>query len=82
MAMWSDEIETEVANTGENVKLKIKNAEEEDIMPGFVICSPDNLCKTGSVFDAQVSAVLVVRIVSSCTFSAVHGIAYAVAKSH
>ena len=59
MSIWSDEIETEVANTGENVKLKIKNAEEEDIMPGFVVCSPDNLCRTGSVFDAQVGVCLI-----------------------
>lgn len=57
MSLWTDEVETEVANTGENIKVKLKNAEEEDIMPGFVICSPDSLCKTGSVFDAQVSFV-------------------------
>ncbi|XP_067928226.1 eukaryotic peptide chain release factor GTP-binding subunit ERF3A-like [Watersipora subatra] len=54
MTIWSDEIETEVANTGENVKLKLKNAEEEDIQAGFVLCSPDSLVRTSHVFDAQV----------------------------
>ena len=54
MNIWSDEIETEVANTGENVKLKLKNAEEEDIQAGFVLCSPDSLVRTSHSFDAQV----------------------------
>ena len=54
MSIWSDEIETEVANTGENVKLKLKNTEEEDIQGGFVICSPDSLVRTSHIFDAQV----------------------------
>lgn len=54
MSIWSDEIETELANTGENVKLKLKNAEEEDIQAGFVMCSPESLVRTAHVFDAQV----------------------------
>ncbi len=29
MQLWSDEEETELANPGENVKLKLKNVEEE-----------------------------------------------------
>lgn len=54
MGIWSDEIETELANTGENVKLKLKNTEEEDIQGGFVLCSPESLVRTTHVFDAQV----------------------------
>jgi len=54
MSLWSDEIETELANTGENVKLKLKNTEEEDIQGGFVICSPESLVRTSHVFDAQI----------------------------
>lgn len=26
----------------------------QDVSPGFVLCSPDNLCHTGKVFDAQI----------------------------
>lgn len=27
----------------------------QDASPGFMLCSPDNLCHTAKVFDAQVS---------------------------
>ena len=26
----------------------------QDVSPGFVLCSPENLCHTGRIFDAQV----------------------------
>ena len=29
MQLWSDDIETDLANPGENVKIKLKNVEEE-----------------------------------------------------
>lgn len=54
MQLWSDEEECKSANPGENVKLKLKNVEEEDVTSGFVLCSPENTCETCSVFDAQV----------------------------
>lgn len=53
-SVWAyDEEATEVF-PGENVKLKLKNVEEDDVSSGFVLCSPDNLCHTGKVFDAQI----------------------------
>jgi peptide chain release factor subunit 3 len=54
MQLWSDDEETDLAKSGENVKVKLKNVEEEDVSPGFVLCSLDNLCHTGKVFDAQI----------------------------
>lgn len=54
MQLWSDDIETDLANPGENVKIKLKNVEEEDVSQGFVICTMDNLCHTGKIFDAQI----------------------------
>lgn len=54
MQLWSDDIEAEAANAGENVKIKLTGIEEEDVSPGFVICSPDNVCHTGKTFDAQI----------------------------
>lgn len=54
MQLWSDEEETEKANPGENVKVKLKGVEEEDVSAGFVLCSLENTCETCSVFDAQV----------------------------
>ncbi|CAH1795378.1 unnamed protein product [Owenia fusiformis] len=54
MQLWSDEIETDVAESGANVKVKLKGVEEEDVSPGFVLCSPENVCNTSRVFDAQI----------------------------
>lgn len=39
---------------GENVKVKVKGIEEEDVSPGFVLCDAANPIKTGRIFDAQV----------------------------
>lgn len=52
--LWSDEDEVSAVGPGENVKIKLKGIEEEDISSGFVLCDPNNTCKTGRVFDAQV----------------------------
>lgn len=54
MTLWVDEEEADEAGPGANVKVKLKNVEEDDAMPGFVLCSPDSLCHTGKVFDAQI----------------------------
>lgn len=54
LTLWCDDEESEAAQTGENIKIKLRNIEEDDVTSGFVLCSPDNLCLTGSVFDAQV----------------------------
>jgi len=50
----SDEQETDTTRAGENVKLKLSGVEEEEVLPGFVLCHPEVLCNTGQVFDAQV----------------------------
>ncbi|XP_046656219.1 eukaryotic peptide chain release factor GTP-binding subunit ERF3A-like isoform X1 [Daphnia pulicaria] len=52
--LWSDEDEVTIVGPGENVKIKLKGVEEEDISSGFVLCDPTNTCKTGRIFDAQV----------------------------
>ncbi|KAH9495584.1 Eukaryotic peptide chain release factor GTP-binding subunit ERF3A [Bulinus truncatus] len=54
MNIVSDEDESDDAMPGENVRLKISGVEEEDVSPGFVLCSPDNVCNTGRIFDAQI----------------------------
>lgn len=55
LSLLSDEVETEDAAPGENLKMRLKGIEEEEILPGFILCSPDNLCHTGRIFDAQVT---------------------------
>lgn len=55
--LWSDDVETDKVLSGDNVKLKLKGVEDTDILPGFVICSPDSLCRVGRVFDAEVFSI-------------------------
>ncbi|XP_037957994.1 eukaryotic peptide chain release factor GTP-binding subunit ERF3A isoform X2 [Teleopsis dalmanni] len=52
--LWSDDDEVTSVSPGENVKIKLKGIEEEDVSPGFVLCDASNPIKTGKIFDAQV----------------------------
>ncbi|XP_061175477.1 eukaryotic peptide chain release factor GTP-binding subunit ERF3A-like [Saccostrea echinata] len=54
MQIFSDDIEVEEANPGENLKLKVSGVEEEDVSPGFVLCPATSLCHTAKTFDAQI----------------------------
>lgn len=48
----SGDDEVDKSSCGDNVNIKVKNIDDV-ISPGFVLCSPDNLCRTAHVFDAQ-----------------------------
>ncbi|EDW71261.1 eukaryotic peptide chain release factor GTP-binding subunit ERF3A isoform X1 [Drosophila virilis] len=52
--LFSDDYEVTSVGPGENVKIKLKGIEEEDVSPGFVLCDAANPIKTGKIFDAQV----------------------------
>lgn len=54
LQLWSDEDEVASVMSGENVKIKLKGVEEEEVSSGFVLCDFVNPCRTGKVFDAQV----------------------------
>lgn len=54
MTLWSDEEDVDAARSGENVKMKLRGVEEEEVSPGFVLCHQMNLCHTGRVFDGQI----------------------------
>ncbi|XP_063076654.1 eukaryotic peptide chain release factor GTP-binding subunit ERF3A [Engraulis encrasicolus] len=54
LMLLSDDIETDDAMPGENLKLRLKGIEEEEILPGFILCNAENLCHTGRTFDAQI----------------------------
>lgn len=51
--LLSDDDEVNRIVPGENVKVKVKGVEEEDVSPGFVLCDAANPIHTGRVFDAQ-----------------------------
>ena len=48
-----DEDDVPVAKCGDNVRLRLKNCEEEDLSIGFVLCHPKAPVKTARVFEAQ-----------------------------
>lgn len=53
------------ATCGEQVRMRIRGIEEEDIMPGFVLCSPKRLVHCVSAFEAQINIVDLRSILSA-----------------
>lgn len=64
------ESEVDMAVCGEQVKLRIKGVEEEDISPGFVLTSPKNPIKNVTKFVAQL-AIVELKSIMSAGFSCV-----------
>ncbi|XP_044289185.1 eukaryotic peptide chain release factor GTP-binding subunit ERF3A isoform X2 [Varanus komodoensis] len=54
LGILSDDVETESVAPGENLKIRLKGIEEEEILPGFILCDLNNLCHSGRTFDAQI----------------------------
>lgn len=54
ISIQRNEEEVNAAYSGDNIRIKLKGVEEEDISSGFVLCDPDSLCHVGSSFDAQI----------------------------
>ncbi|XP_077172107.1 eukaryotic peptide chain release factor GTP-binding subunit ERF3A isoform X2 [Paroedura picta] len=54
LGILSDDVETESVAPGENLKIRLKGIEEEEILPGFILCDSNNLCHSGRTFDAQI----------------------------
>lgn len=48
------EDEIGIAQCGDQVRLRLKGIEEEDILPGFVLCSPKRLVHCVAQFEAQI----------------------------
>jgi peptide chain release factor subunit 3 len=59
------EDEVERAVCGEQVRLRIKGAEEEDIYPGFVLCSPKRPVHCVTSFEAQIRLLELKSILSA-----------------
>lgn len=61
------ETEEEVphATCGDQVRMRLRGVEEEDIMPGYVLCSPKRLVHTVHEFEAQISIVELKSILSA-----------------
>jgi len=63
-----DEIQQAIA--GEQVRIRIRGVEEEDILPGFVLCSPSRPVHCVSAFEAQI-VLLELRSILSAGFNCV-----------
>eukprot|EP00116_Pleurobrachia_bachei_P006086 sb/3466348/ len=59
-----DDEESEMADCGDNVKLKLKNIEEEDVSAGMVLCSLDNHSKIADRFLAKIQLVELRNIIA------------------
>lgn len=64
------EDEVPIAQCGDQVRMRLKGIEEEDILPGFVICSPKRLVHNVSEFEAQIR-ILDLKSILSAGFNCV-----------
>lgn len=55
MTILQEDDEVNMAKCGDNIRLRLKNVEEEDVLSGFVICSPNDPVKSVSSFEAQLA---------------------------
>ncbi|PSK36403.1 eukaryotic peptide chain release factor GTP-binding subunit [Candidozyma pseudohaemuli] len=59
------EQEVDTALCGEQIRMKIKGVEEEDVAPGYVLTSPKNPVRTVTKFEAQIAIVELKSILSN-----------------
>ncbi|RBQ76370.1 hypothetical protein VDGD_07445 [Verticillium dahliae] len=64
------EDEVNISQCGDQVRLRLRGAEEEDIMPGFVLCSPKRLVHNVTAFEAQIR-ILELKSILSAGFNCV-----------
>ncbi|ORY62656.1 P-loop containing nucleoside triphosphate hydrolase protein [Pseudomassariella vexata] len=64
------EEEVQIAQCGDQCRMRLRGIEEEDILPGFVICSPKRLVHNVSQFEAQIR-ILELKSILSAGFNCV-----------
>lgn len=64
------EEEVSILQCGDQVRLRLKGIEEEDILPGFVLCSPKRLVHCVAEFEAQIR-ILELRSILTSGFNCV-----------
>jgi peptide chain release factor subunit 3 len=69
-AYGETEEEVNAAQSGDQVRLRLRGIEEEDILPGFVLCSPKRLVHCVAAFEAQIR-VLELKSILSAGFNCV-----------
>lgn len=51
--LWQDESEVVAARPGENLRIRLSGVEEDQVLPGFVLCSRKSLVPVVNHFEAQ-----------------------------
>jgi peptide chain release factor subunit 3 len=69
-AYGETEEEVAAAQCGDQVRLRLRGIEEEDILPGFVLCSPKRLVHCVAAFEAQIR-ILDLKSILSAGFNCV-----------
>lgn len=69
-AYGETEDEVAIAQCGDQVRLRLRGIEEEEIIPGFVLCSPKRLVHNVSQFEAQIR-ILDLKSILSAGFNCV-----------
>lgn len=64
------EDEIPIAQCGDQVRMRLRGIEEEDVMPGFVLCSPKRLVHCVKSFEAQIR-ILDLKSILSAGFNCV-----------
>ncbi|KKF97011.1 Eukaryotic peptide chain release factor GTP-binding subunit [Ceratocystis platani] len=59
------EDEVQIAQCGEQVRVRLRNIEEEEVQPGFVLCSPKRLVHNVASFEAQIKILELKTILTS-----------------
>lgn len=59
-----EESDVQFASAGDNVRLKLKGIEEEEVSTGFVLCDPSRPVKSGTIFTAQIALQNIKNIVA------------------
>ncbi|TEY34570.1 hypothetical protein BOTCAL_0627g00060 [Botryotinia calthae] len=70
VAYGETEEEVPAGQCGDQVRLRLRGIEEEDILPGFVLCSPKRLVHCVATFEAQIR-VLDLKSILSAGFNCV-----------
>ncbi|KAF0986545.1 hypothetical protein HZS_4286 [Henneguya salminicola] len=67
-----DDEEKQMAKIGENIKLRLIGADEQDLLGGYVLCDSLNLCPVGRIFDAQLIIIECKSIISAGYKAIIH----------
>ncbi|KAJ3102983.1 translation termination factor GTPase eRF3 [Phlyctochytrium bullatum] len=57
MAIYVEDVEKPSVLSGENVRIRLKNVEEEDVLPGFVMCTSKRPVHAVTAFEARLAIV-------------------------